>query len=817
LAALGAAEAWLTRRWLAGKRTVAWADRETAAAKVPAISAIEAGGAWEITPPWRRRLRCLVWREWRQALRPALGITGATLLLIHYFGETWDTTRPLTYNVGANAAILLAPLLMGVFAFHDEQRSRSYRFLSERGASPWIVWLSKHAIWFPLAMGVTILLVVLSPPVVRLFWRNYAGLMADGVTYRDAFRFPMIFPVYGSHPHVGYETGMLWWSAGVPIVFGLQVVLGYSAGQLVSLLIPRGITATFAGLILGVVCFFWYLLMSSFSVPLGLSVLPLPLIFLVVTLVRVGDWMEGRNTWRAWWKVGVVGLVPVACVVFGVMVYRVYEIPAVELNFFDEDIPQPATESERATAAAYERAILQALAAPTPLRDQAAFVRRSDQWMPPNREEADWIAKNDKVIQQLLETSRQPDCALLDPASATTDEYDKARSLATQYLELVRLLVVSAHLLEGEGDLNQALDRYLAALRLGRHAAQKGGIPQFVAGRSLNEYVYYWMTGWAAHPAQRPELLQQAAERLRAYANSLPRPSAAVNVHFAVLRQTLGSKERFAWTLLHQWIPDAPWTPALSWERARWRRQLNLANSFQYWYLKDFERAFERPRFACIGWWPQWPSSFARSLPAVPSAIRRRFYAGVLDRYVTMSRFEFGELPSDVRLPIVSSVGHETRLRALLINIELIRYRLEHGQLPASLDELRGTSSPEWLLDPWTGRDFGYKPHGVWGRIVLRNGETVLAAEKPFLWSAGPWNVQLRPSPYPTHRASSLSLDEFTFVDVRDEVISSQLEPGSRSFEQIRMNWPAFPLWLQMWDVGQDSYGGILFPVPAGR
>lgn len=80
-----------------------------------------------------------------------------------------------------------------------------------------------------------------------------------------------------------------------------------------------------------------------------------------------------------------------------------------------------------------------------------------------------------------------------------------------------------------------------------------------------------------------------------------------------------------------------------------------------------------------------------------------------------------------------SDVPHEQFLdaallerRALRVMILLERYRLDTGRYPPTIDELRSFAGGDLPLDPFTGKDFGYR----------RGGNTTPEAPY-FLWSAG--------------------------------------------------------------------------------
>jgi hypothetical protein len=90
----------------------------------------------------------------------------------------------------------------------------------------------------------------------------------------------------------------------------------------------------------------------------------------------------------------------------------------------------------------------------------------------------------------------------------------------------------------------------------------------------------------------------------------------------------------------------------------------------------------------------------------------------------------------------------ESEFRLSLLQLELIAWKLEHGNLyPKRLDPLYGQFDylqRHFLNDPWTGTAFGYEPAGLeyplsWGQ---NNRRQTIMARQPFLWtSQGPGGI----------------------------------------------------------------------------
>ena len=104
------------------------------------------------------------------------------------------------------------------------------------------------------------------------------------------------------------------------------------------------------------------------------------------------------------------------------------------------------------------------------------------------------------------------------------------------------------------------------------------------------------------------------------------------------------------------------------------------------------------------------------------------------------------ERASQVDLPYAMARMLNVQLRAIFWKTELalVRYRLDHGVLPPSLQALSPRYLAELPLDPWTGRPLEYSSSGE-QRWINANG-TRIPPQTPFLWSRGPWRAELERS-----------------------------------------------------------------------
>jgi hypothetical protein len=81
----------------------------------------------------------------------------------------------------------------------------------------------------------------------------------------------------------------------------------------------------------------------------------------------------------------------------------------------------------------------------------------------------------------------------------------------------------------------------------------------------------------------------------------------------------------------------------------------------------------------------------------------------------------------------IARIDTQAYRSACLLTLALLKWRLEHGQLPPRLDDLDAFSLT-FAIDPWSGRMFGYLPDGSGWPLKFAN---LTPTTRPLLWSAG--------------------------------------------------------------------------------
>ncbi|HVC99154.1 MAG TPA: hypothetical protein VND64_36155 [Pirellulales bacterium] len=691
-AAVFLVDVWLGVRWLRApsrrrRRFAQWTGAVTRWWSVRAARAVAAKRRRLREPGWLTSFGRLVWHEGRQARALGLTLAGAAAVLI--FAPRSDPDM---------FALALLPLaLMGGCVFQADQRGENFRFFAERGISPRTVWLSRQTVWLTMLLLTPPLLMFVDLCIVWQAWQAVTPInfhASENLWVRSlvenlrlvGLRMDIDASHRAQYLRLNFDSSNL-------VGAGLVLAMTYSAGQLASMYIRRGIIACFGGLWLAGMLFAWAGLMLKIGAPWPWSIAPIPLVLLFATWLRAPDWLLERKDWRARTRAAASLLVPTSAMFAAVAVFRVVEVPSAPSPTVEFE--SPATPEALETAAMYRRAA-----------DQLAAARRAG-WT----QDAVSFEPIEPAMALAVEASRRESCAMdlsgwLDPSG----DYDRASDLAT-------LIRSHARELQRDGKLDDALSRYMAVLRITHHLRQQPRLFAVVSPVELERGILKELPAWAGSQGQTPERIRGAIGELAGIFDRLPSPLLALEGEFDWIRRLIDSDSK-TWpgqTDQERWIIAVArwWMP---WERARMRRLLDRMSA-------DDRAGLSRVLTALKGNQAVLPVlQFAHDKRTTDCLRTTLLVADVENCGGTLAWLEC-EL--------------ETRRRATRLVLALVAHRLEHGTLPDVLSEV----SPEGdLRDPYTGEPFLYAPKGVVHDLVIGVGAGVqtIAADVPLVLSQGP-------------------------------------------------------------------------------
>jgi len=553
---------------------------------------------------------------------------------------------------------LLTPPLMGACVFLADQSHRSFRFLGERGVDPRQVWLSRQLVWgLPLAVGAATLLL---PAHAQ---DNLPALELAGYT-----------------------------------------IVAYGCGQFFSMFAHSGVLAAAFAIGLTVLVCLWAALMRMLELSWWWSVVPIPLGLLAATRLRAGDWLVERSGPKPALCSCGPAVTLAAAILLAVPLVRVYEVPYVDPGFSPADYARPRTADEEATLVLYRRAVdlmktsdgvPRCLESPAPTRE------------PLTAQETAWLEANEPALAMLLEAGQQTACDFFDPTWADT--------LPKHVVRLARWLVPSARRLEAQGQLDAALDRYLAALAVAGHLRHRINWP--IHGDALELQVYRNLPYWAGQRGQSSDRVLNAMHRLERAMAQMPSRSDPVKSHYLLYERCLHADPSALACVVRdqrELLLTRLAVRCLFWEQARALRVLNLWSADTLATCARAEAAASAGQPIALGSVPppadEWWHRAAKTTPLGPA--------------------------ESVTVTLHDGLGQiETHRRAARVLLALAAWKIDRGSLPDSIEELQGKYVSRVPLEPLAGRPFHYYPKGVPCPFRDQQGCAV-EAETPFLWSA---------------------------------------------------------------------------------
>jgi hypothetical protein len=645
-----------------------------------AVTAAPGVSAWCSKPDRTVMLARLVWLHWRQAWRLMALVVACTapFVVVGILNVRHDAVGPFV--------LALAPLpLLGVCAFLHDQKGHGFRFLADHGVPPKYVWLSRQLM--VLLPALLLLLLLLSSAVFLLSRGAF-----DHVAQRDVrMAVTILFYVFG------------------------YVVLAIGVGQMASMVFRSGILAGVCSILAALPLALWWALMLFWHVPWWWSVLPIPLAMFLATRLRVHGWLVERNTFRAWLPPILALAIPAVALVVAVPLYRIYEIPSVQIDRqrLIAEFDRPPTAEEQATMRLYEQAWQHSVSPWSYTTDRTDYGAPWPRYVKAdNGRKIDLLDANRQAVRLALEASRGK---TFDP-KGRAPWFSLARSLSPALMQ-------SAEALEADGKLDEALERYLAVVRMAlecRRWSQVWG-NDWCADR-LERDAYERLAVWAARPKQTRERILAARRQIEQLTSHLSLDD-AVRLEYSVLYRTIRGAPDFL-VLGQNGQATLPWLAALwlrlPWERERALRLLDVEVS------RDLNRVWT---YCCSTRWE---------------------LLDVMRECLHLEPISEDCLPADAwwwnqRTLTDRFKAMQTARAAVRLVLTLEAWKVEHGALPKTLQEMVGPDLPELPIDPYANEPFVYFPDGVktplrWQQPSINwssQGAHCCIANVPLIWSAG--------------------------------------------------------------------------------
>ncbi len=676
LAIVAAADVWLATRWFRERRLLAKLSGGAAASD-------ETGPAIDSPPSAGAMLGRLLWQEFRQSAMLSVGLIGLLLPMIlvvaaeAIFRINFSDRPFFAFLPAVIIASWFSAPLLGSSLFLADQSGGRFRFLAEHGMPPRLVWLSRQI------RGIAVLLLGLLLVLLLVI-----GILAKEGTGRS-------------------QEAMRQMVLAIESLLGFAVV-AYACGQLCSLSIRSGLlAAAFGEILTGIVCA-WAAIMYWLCLSWWWSVAPLLLAFMFGTWLHAPAWLAERKAWRALLRPALVIAVPALAILAAVPLVRVYEIPLVGPGFDIAELTRPVTAEDEETLALYQRAVklmYGAVATRSPAGAPGGSPPRATNG-PAERKAKE---QEEQAVALALQASRRP----------IPGPYSDFQILPypNWEMDLAKLVLASAERLQADGKLDAALDRYVAAMHIAIIVRRRGWY--FLESAELEVRACEDVEGWAAKKGQTPQRVLEALRTLEKHWHVPPLYSDAVkqgymrNVEYL---QSDWSRKNGVWAFMWQ----------LPWERARVWRLLNQWTAEELAMSKINEEGLASEGLSNV------QPALDRLANAKTVRVPRQDITYELVEPMVRVKFYFQEYGQQVDEGYLGGcLRVETYRRATRLILALEAWKLEHGGLPKSLDDLAGKYLDKLPVDPYTGGAFTYGRKGLPYCVVSNPGFGAIKALEP--------------------------------------------------------------------------------------
>ncbi len=389
---------------------------------------------------------------------------------------------------------------------------------------------------------------------------------------------------------------------------------------------------------------------------------------------------------------------------------RVYSVPLVSPGFNPAEYLSGITPEARETALLYRQLAAQIKYVPRPLVDStsgqsgeitdaqpesaAESSRRYAAW------HQQWVEVNAELIPKLLAVSRRESCAF--------NEAGALYNGSELPIDLIRLLFRSGQTLTSQGKFAEALEHYIAALRMVSQFSQFSSAWLTVICVKQADDILDELPTWAAQKGQTPAQIRTAIEKLKAVGGGILHLADGLKREYIVEDRGISHDE----SLLQAFFSgnagnalvfqDSLLRTLMPWEKYRRLRELNYLSQDGLSKLLQIQLMLDSG-MAIAGFYHRDLFSWYRLPITATWAAQFSYFCNEAPR--VLAKFE-------------------TTRRATMIILALEAYRLEHGTLPQTLAELKGTYFDKVPLDPYAALPFVYFRDG------LPKPETALEAKQ---------------------------------------------------------------------------------------
>ena len=678
---------WLVKRWYRGliQEKKFEANWSWPLWKGPSIELIDRVLRW----PLVRRLQ---WQQVRQLAWPWLGILLLVVTACEFGGDS-------IYDGTMEVAVTILVTLVASTTFLVDQEGNHVRFLAQRGISPAKLWWSRIA---TSSFGATLLCLGLW----FMLWLIHE--FTDPIHGDLRFREP-------PRSWLRTDLGLSIWHLVLPLSWA------FACGQWCSLFIRANLLASIVSLLLLAGCWGWWLLMNVAMVPVWWSVGPIAVVFLLSSRLRMTARMLEQTTWRARWS-GTWPLLLLVALAVGASVQRALSIPAVEPGFEVAEFARPLTKSERETSSLYTQAMRSLVddSFPriwdAPIRTgQAAsslFARRPF-GLTHTEAQQTWYEKNLAALPLAVQAAKR---GVMRDDRTLPGDLATARSFAA----LVDLVRFEGERLQMAGHWEDAWQYYLYALRIAAQGRNRA-LPGFAwSDRMAESDAYESMVEWCDFQGQTSARILAALQDFEREQPSLRNEREVFKYHHLYMMGVLdgddiplansGMTERADRSVRFLlWIMPG--------ERIRARRLTNYSTAHVLQLMDDLEVIWSGRRP-----YPPDMLGFIQS----ENVAAREFFWQVLNPWGSSWNWWAERMLYDV-------LRNESDQRALRTRMALLAWRLDHGELPSSLDALVPDYLEQVPLNPWAPGLPRYYPTGM-ERDLLDQGQRLLPAGTPVLW-----------------------------------------------------------------------------------